>query len=788
MNQYAPLTEVAVLPASGKMNGTAPSGGKDTVQFFSQTFYFEEGVDTHATIRVIRLGSLKGTCSVKYATREASAKEGKKFEPVEAVLTFGPGESHRCFEVPLIDDDDFDTTLEFNLILEDPQNCALDAVMWHARVMIMDADTFPSNSLKATVDLGEEELHKVGFSLLWEFIKFTYRHVPTIWWKSLLMLLLAQLGNAYYYMTIVLRVYLVDVCLNLDDPDTEDKLLVPGNRAHTAFLLGLAWVLPNFLLTGVDYFQMAVLEMGFNIRYHLRVNLFRKYLNYTLDSKKEVPIQDLKTSMMEDIPEIVSNGYLILFDLASSLGKIGIVALFMLRKHPESATPLLIYPAAMFCWLGARYGKRIKLLAKTGEGESQTMGWLLHADSGYRLITDYKRRGFVVRKFEDVLKQQRKLVMELKFFNFYNELLMPWITILAIGSYIGTAGKTVVEGLLSLGSFLATINVYKDLGDRFQGIYSGLEALIEVVEPLAGLTVQFNLQTDLPSKRSIYKERESFVIDWLQQTEKRGGAQNLDAVPLALREVTVEHSPSMSAAGGLTVEAPQGSIVHVVGPHDTGKGTLLKLLSDAGFPDSGTMLCSPHLRILQVAHENFFIEGLGLHGNLVFGLSENVLHDPDPARARKLLCRLGLDKKWMLATLDHEHLRKNSEDETEKSEDDEEEDDDEDGDGPDDDWIAKMSNSEKKRFQLARAFLYSPEVLVLHRPVDELDTNMRESLLRLLREFVDKRGLEEDPATYHQRRPRTVFFSGGESHKQSEFIADYQWRVSPTGVTAHRLR
>ena len=40
-------------------------------------------------------------------------------------------------------------------------------------------------------------------------------------------------------------------------------------------------VLPNFILLASDYFEMRVLEMGFNIRYHLRVNLFRKYLRYT---------------------------------------------------------------------------------------------------------------------------------------------------------------------------------------------------------------------------------------------------------------------------------------------------------------------------------------------------------------------------------------------------------------------------------------------------------------------------------------------------------------------------
>ena len=38
----------------------------------------------------------------------------------------------------------------------------------------------------------EEDLHKIGFRLLWGFMRFTFRHVPTIWWKSIVAVFLAQ--------------------------------------------------------------------------------------------------------------------------------------------------------------------------------------------------------------------------------------------------------------------------------------------------------------------------------------------------------------------------------------------------------------------------------------------------------------------------------------------------------------------------------------------------------------------------------------------------------------------
>ena len=55
--------------------------------------------------------------------------------------------------------------------------------------------------------------------------------------------------------------------------------------------------------------------------------------------------------------------------------------------------------------------------------------------------------------------------MELKRFQFWNSQLIPWITLLAIGTYMGMSTRVVLTGATSLGSFLATVNVYKDPGN-----------------------------------------------------------------------------------------------------------------------------------------------------------------------------------------------------------------------------------------------------------------------------------------------------------------------------------
>jgi ABC-type Na+ transport system ATPase subunit NatA len=72
---------------------------------------------------------------------------------------------------------------------------------------------------------------------------------------------------------------------------------------------------------------------------------------------------------------------------------------------------------------------------------------------------------------------------------------------------------------------------------------------------------------------------------------------------------------------------------------------------------------------------------------------------------------------------------------------------------------AVFSRSDRALLNIARAFIYNPEVLVVHNPTLLLDRNLRAICLKAFRDFVDERGLEMPPESRHKRRPRTVLFS-----------------------------
>ena len=79
------------------------------------------------------------------------------------------------------------------------------------------------------------------------------------------------------------------------------------------------------------------------------------------------------------------------------------------------------------------------------------------------------------------------------------------------------------------------------------------------------------------------------------------------------------------------------------------------------------------------------------------------------------------------------------------------------------DWMlnnaAALSRSDRALLHFARAFIYNPEVLVIHTPTTMLDGQLKQPLLDALRAFVDERGLEMPLKSRHKRRPRTVIFS-----------------------------
>mmetsp|Transcript_94419 Transcript_94419/g.295433 ORF Transcript_94419/g.295433 Transcript_94419/m.295433 type:complete len:129 (+) Transcript_94419:3-389(+) len=90
-------------------------------------------------------------------------------------------------------------------------------------------------------------------------------------------------------------------------------------------------------------------------------------------------------------------------------------------------------------------------------------------------------------------------------------------------------------------------------------------------------------------------------------------------------------------------------------------------------------------------------------------------------------------------------------------------------------WRVVLSHTDAFILSLARAFIANPQVLCIHKPTLFLSKRSAANVLRLLRQFVEDRGLalDEDPK---ERQPRTVIFTS--ARRDSVEASDEIFNVS----------
>mmetsp|Transcript_78210 Transcript_78210/g.147650 ORF Transcript_78210/g.147650 Transcript_78210/m.147650 type:complete len:142 (+) Transcript_78210:89-514(+) len=93
----------------------------DIIQFSSAEYYCTEG-EGFVEVEVDRLGRGKGMATVEYSTYDGSAKAGVKYEASQGTLTFDANASEQRIRIPILEDESFDTSLDFEICLKNPKN------------------------------------------------------------------------------------------------------------------------------------------------------------------------------------------------------------------------------------------------------------------------------------------------------------------------------------------------------------------------------------------------------------------------------------------------------------------------------------------------------------------------------------------------------------------------------------------------------------------------------------------------------------------------------------------
>jgi len=320
-----------------------------------------------------------------------------------------------------------------------------------------------------------------------------------------------------------------------------------------------------------------------------------------------------------------------------------------------------------------------------------------------------------------------------------------------------------------LGAFLATINIFKMLGRSLADVYSEFMEIQQSVGPLKRITELMNMETDVQLRMKVNESWRTQGEEFRQAARRssqravEGSVTGfpVDLVPISLSKLSFKYPNKPPILQNVDIMFEQGKMHAFVGPPHEGKATFLRLIGQVLIPqstadfNSGTVFIPPHLRVLHLSQEAFFLHGTMLQ-NLIFNTSMTKVGGL--SRIKKI-CEVLQFPEAMMA-----HLNEPDRENSAAS-----------GGSTDDDvfsWLGTLSHSDYPRVNLARALIMNPECLVLHKPFLVFGDEEGHLIVAAIRKHVDEKGLELSVEQRKFRRPRTVFFSSSSQQglEESDFV------------------
>eukprot|EP00811_Abedinium_folium_P000600 NODE_1054_length_2630_cov_14.226928.p1 GENE.NODE_1054_length_2630_cov_14.226928~~NODE_1054_length_2630_cov_14.226928.p1 ORF type:complete len:730 (-),score=196.07 NODE_1054_length_2630_cov_14.226928:440-2380(-) len=605
---------------------------------------------------------------------------------------------------------------------------------------------------------------------MWEFFKLMFAQ-HGVRQKTLTIVLFDQVHNLYYGLTVFLNVYMVDTLFSMSDPTSEGRLLIPNNRHATAVLCGMLYFVP-FAAIHAWAVKRRQLGLAGGCRTWLMTQMFRRYLNYNEASRLQTSRSALLFTTLNETAAVVNDGYMNAIKLVDVFGKLVVVVIFICHSNPKFLLPFLFFPLVLVLFVWWRKDAYIRSMYAITAKEQNIVGVMQSTSEHYRLIADYQRRPQMNDVFAKSVQPMMGGHKALDITMIHNLMFPNWISLALTGGYFCVFSHQVIDGSLSVGTFVALVKIFGELGVEFKDGYQDLMHLAGAVGPLQRITVLLNRGTDLDMNKRAHKEgtmmteeeRNAIFCETGHEEQDVGAnekMQNLlrsckgltsmvddpesdltDLVAIRIHNLkfeleSVKAGRKLSIVSEGDIRLAQGSKIAIFGPHGCGKSSVLQMISRTYFPAAGSTLFIPtHLQILHVSHIPAVLDTpaasgtkMGLLGNLTFGCDT---YDID--RVKKIMERLGLVQEIDLIDkeLDNNVVE---------------------------DFWTLLSSTSCQLVHFARALITDPEVMVLESPFRSFDYVTQPVIQQVLEEFVTNRGFEVDPKTRKARRPRTVFFT-----------------------------
>lgn len=524
-------------------------------------------------------------------------------------------------------------------------------------------------------------------------------------------------------------------------------------------VIAALYIVPFAVVHFVDISKIH-LNIPYAPRKITQASLLSKFLSYKEEMRTRINVGEITMAMMRDTYEVCDDGYMKMLQVSGILMKLMLTLIFILAENRLALVPLLLYPLVLGCFLAWRERITIEVNEEKAHRQDKLVQVVNDTVANYRIIADFSLRPHTVDNYERVIDefhQHQRIATTVVTNSMY---MAPWLTTLLIGAWIvygsfqvDTVNAEVAsEGSISLGLFLATINVFKEVGAEMSEIYYSFLEIQKSFGPLEKITHYMNLETDLVDRMRTIRKRVAIgsirhkdlttkqpngFITKLKKIGHREDVEDMafsvDSVDIEIKNLSFAYQEDYLVLKSVNLSFPQGGIYAFVGPAHHGKGTMMKLLGQVLLPSAtqGMIFIPPHLRVLHLAHSECMVNDT-FYANVVLYANKRDVNGTKLDRVARVCRRVGL-KEDLIKELAGEGKKKH--------------------------WAQRLSHTDFARLNLARALVMNPECLVIHKPDMVFNANECVNILKLLQAHVDERGIELPEHGRKFRRPRTVFMT-----------------------------
>mmetsp|Transcript_136860 Transcript_136860/g.292335 ORF Transcript_136860/g.292335 Transcript_136860/m.292335 type:complete len:535 (-) Transcript_136860:110-1714(-) len=534
-------------------------------------------------------------------------------------------------------------------------------------------------------------------------------------------------------------------------------------------------------------------------------------MNFSEASRVRIPLAEVEIAMTEDA-NACAVGYAAVMRSANHACKFSVLTLFLFYHNHQAWWVIVTTPLLNGIWVVFRACMgHLALPSKGGRGVLNDH--LIESYENHDLIASFVQRDRVNDRFAASAEKLRSrhvphAIVEANCF--WGP---KWIGIFLTGAFIVTGGQRVLDKEFSLGTFLATISVIRQFDEIMGELLDEAISLTRFANCLARVANIMNAHTDTLFLKNINRHRRSVTHRCLAEAISSGGGVGCtqpasDSIPIKLDNVSFTRQHGIPILSDINLQVNQGSLVAIVGAVGSGRRTFMGLLGNRIFPAKGSLYVPSHLRVLLVSHWPMFMD-MTPWENLTFGVPK-----PDAkerARIKDILVLLEM-KATLELVKDDLQLAIGAAEGTEMANQEHHEDKNADFievavckgnhngletakkgqeectvvDEEEIPWRLLLTDTERTKMNLARAFIMNPEVLVLHKPLHHFDEQTGRDVLQVIKQHVKNRGLcvPEEECVF--RRLRTCFFNPLLTEHAE--LADTIWMIDEESKTVKQVK